>query len=81
MSFLLRLFAPKAAVWLVGLISVSAFIGVGVYLVQHGKKIGYGDWAEANRSLDATTLEAVQRMDAETAREDTRYRELLRGIQ
>jgi hypothetical protein len=75
-----RSFTPKAAVWLIGLLSVRAIVGVGLWLVQHGKNIGYGDWAEANQKLDQTTLEAVQRMDAATAREDTRYRELLREI-
>lgn len=77
MSFLFRLFAPKFAVWLVGAVSVVAIVG---WVWTQGANFKTRQWSEANQRIDETTLETIQRFDAQTAKDDTRYRELQREI-
>ena len=77
MSFLLRLFAPKLIVWVLGAASVVAVV---TWVWTQGANFKTRQWSAANQAIDETTLETIQRFDARTAADDTKYRELQREI-
>lgn len=77
MSFLIRLFAPKLLVWLIGGIAVTAVV---TWIWTQGVNFQTRQWSAANARIDETTLEAQQRFDARTASDDTEYRRLIQEI-